>query len=184
MKILVKKSITNETVRTTCVQLYFESFNDSQYICSQEQRCYDYIELQKALLDSDYLKFLAYEKKVILAMALMTNNIDKARIAYINPEKYQQLFPKQDIFYITYIGTTSSKQQQGYASAIIKEIIRFSRKNDHSAVYAFDFSQNKNSTLPQLILTTEQRLAKEEGWEPRLTYKKIDCQEYGVLIQQ
>jgi len=139
--------------------LYNISFGDD-IICAQDQMCYDEDFFTKALDDPDYLKFILYQYNSPVGIALMTNNLVKARIAYCNDKflinKYTEYAKDKKIYYITCLCV--DKKHKGEVRYILFNMCKFIYLNQ--AIVVFDYSNNKNSSLPILIKRVANRISK------------------------
>ena len=83
----------------------------------QDQRCYSQQTFMEALLDPDYLKVVLILGRSPAGLGLGTNNLEKARIAYINPDFLKRRYPeyarKDKIFYLTCGCFGSEAQHRG-----------------------------------------------------------------------
>jgi len=83
----------------------------------QEQRCYTQQTLIEAFLDPAYLKMVLMVDRVPMGLALGTNDLEKARVAYINPDFLRKRYPeatsKGKLFYLTCGCFAPEAQHQG-----------------------------------------------------------------------
>jgi hypothetical protein len=83
----------------------------------QDQRCYSRLTFIEALLDPAYLKVVLLVDRVPMGMVLGTNNLEKARVAYVNPEYLRKCYPEAarsgKLFYFTCLCFDPETQHQG-----------------------------------------------------------------------
>jgi hypothetical protein len=83
----------------------------------QEQRCYTQQTFIEALLDPAYLKIILLVGRVPMGLALGTNDLEKARVAYINPDYLRKRYPEAasngKLFYLTCGCFAPETQHQG-----------------------------------------------------------------------
>lgn len=145
-------SLDNFTVQEIW-KLYAHSFESTDEYCAQDQICYDEQSLSAALVDDDYQKFLLMADDQIIGLCLMTSNLTKARIAYCNDRFLRHKYPKYAaegrLYYVTCICVSPEMQKKGHGLELLKAVCQFI--NDHQAMVAYDFSENKNPGLTGLI---------------------------------
>src|SRR5512137_880696 len=95
MKATVKRVINDHELQEKCWHLYKNAFKGSELVCSQNKCCFSQEAFIEAMLDPECLKFYLMENDVVIALSLVTNNMEKAKVAYINPEKLIKLFPNE-----------------------------------------------------------------------------------------
>lgn len=96
----------------------------------QDQRCYTRQAFIEALIDPDYLKVVLLVNREPKGLGLGTENLEKASVAYINPEflrrKYPDVVARGKLFYLTSGCFAEEIQHQGilpiYLSAAINSI--------------------------------------------------------------
>jgi hypothetical protein len=96
----------------------------------QDQRCYTRQTFIEALIDPDYLKVVLVVNREPKGMGLGTVNLEKATVAYINPEFLRRKYPDEvargKLFYLTSGFFAEEVQHKGilpiYLSAAINSI--------------------------------------------------------------
>ncbi len=172
MKARITNTVVLRTEKTQVIEepalrekmwaIYLDSFASSRKSCAQDQVCYDKENFLKALTDRDYWKFLVFaaETDEIVAFSLVTNNLEKAHIAYISPEYLCHQFPyyarRGRVYYVTALAVLPESQKSVKTfAAIIDSIQTFIWENQ--AVVAYDFSENKNQLLAKAIAEVGRR---------------------------
>ncbi|NQS90150.1 hypothetical protein HQ584_10220 [Patescibacteria group bacterium] len=144
-------SVTNVQEQSLLWDIYHCTFGENK-ICAQDQRCYNKIAFKKALEDSDYIKFILYKDGFIVGFCLATNKLEKARVAYINPDFFKFRYPKFSkegrIYYITALCILPQTHTIRGLKFLLNSMIYY--VNEREAIVAFDFSENKNKFLPKL----------------------------------
>ncbi|MFA6604030.1 MAG: hypothetical protein WCT10_04315 [Patescibacteria group bacterium] len=145
-------SITDVSLQQELWRVYLAAFQPSSELCIQEQLCYSEESFRSALTDPDYVKFVAKEDGHAIGLHMGTNNLEKARVAYVNPRKLEAQFPEfvGRIYYFTIFAIEPSRQGSECASLIVTNVGLFIEQ--HDAIVAFDYASEKNSRLPQLII--------------------------------
>lgn len=144
--------LDNGLIQTTWEE-YLKSFADCDDFCAQDQICYDFDSFNQAMRDPDYYKYILFAGEKIIGLCLLTNNLVKARIAYCNDRYLRKRFPKYTaegrLYYVTALCISPKAQSQGYGFKLMSSIIKFFKKNQ--AAVAFDYSQNKNEGLADMV---------------------------------
>lgn len=172
--ITVHNQINDINILNELWGVYFSTFEKNKEVAAQDQRSYNERMLIDALKDNDYIKFILHKNGDIGGLGLLTNNLDKARIVYMNPDYYKNKYPifskEGKIFYVTALSVLPHiRGLKGIIKLLIK-MIQFINSNE--AIVAFDYSENKNRFLPTLIHT----LAEKSGIP--VIGNKLDSQTY------
>ena len=180
--VLHQTVITNTDIVNQIWQAYIDSFAGTDDFCAQDQICYTTkAVMAEALKDPDYQKFILKARDKIIGLCLLTNNLVKARIAYCNDRFLRKKFPKFTkegrLFYVTAICVLPDWQTKGYGIKLLESVINFIDEN--KSMVAYDFSENKNGNLPDMIIW----VAKERN---RITILRedLDRQCYTTLFGQ
>jgi hypothetical protein len=185
MEAIVDKVIQDSTLQEKCWRLYKAAFLGSNVLCSQNQSCFSHESFLEAMLDPDYLKFYLMEKEIVVALSLVTGNMEKARIAYINPEKLVRLFPNEYqgnlLFYIVFIGVDPALQHTGRVVPLIEKMLEYRENDFPDAVVGFDFSHATNKELPRMLGTVHHSMQERGKVQREFTYETLDFQEYGFF---
>lgn len=153
IKVVLQKEILDPKLQNDLWETYHDTFERNKEKAAQDQRSYDQSTFIDALTDSDYLKFVLVKDDSIKGLSLATNNLDKARIVYMNPEYFKTRYPNfaqaGKIFYVTALSVISGFHELKGINELLTTMIHFIDQNE--AVVAFDYSENKNHFLPDLI---------------------------------
>lgn len=172
--------IEDKIQRKSLWQFYIKYFqNPAQY--AEIQDVYDEESFYMALLDQDYFKFLLRYDKEYVGLCLITTNLDKAKIAYVNPQRLESLYPKYKdrIFYVTFIGVIPSYQKTRAFYLLVSEIIKFIDKSE--GICGFDFAREGDIHLSSMILRTIKIMRSRGEIKKDAVYESIGIQEYGVV---
>lgn len=163
--------------------LYQETFAPAVTGCIQEQLCYTAESFQSALEDEAIVKFVVCHDDQPIGLALATFDLEKARIAYVNPVRLQQAYPDRQgrILYFTCLAIRPDWQKrEGVFVTLVKELTLFTDR--HQAVVAFDFSTEKNGELPQMLVRVAQMTQNSGQTQTKQArYRKLGGQEYGII---
>lgn len=182
-ELVSQKSLQNELW-----ELYREAFSGSKEACAQNQCCYTRGLLRKALKDGDYWKFILRTDSELAGFILITNNLEKARIAYINPERFEKMFPdfaaKSKIYYVTFFGIAPKFQQTEAFSILCSALLEFIFSKIGGMV-AFDFSyETKAKYLPAMSKKVAEKLLADHSIPLPINYKVVGTQEFGALLPE
>ncbi len=124
-------------------KLYEESFQFDDVV--QQQICYTKETFYDALSDRDYLKILLVIDGEPLGMQLVTNNIDKAAVAYINPDFFRKRYPQEisegRLWYATCVFVSPKVRNMGFITMMIE--VSMIEGKDKGYMLAFDTSDSK-----------------------------------------
>lgn len=164
-------------------ELYQKTFAPAATGCIQEQLCYTADLFKAALEDEDIVKFVVIHEDRPIALALATFNLEKARIAYVNPVRLEQANPDYAgrILYFTCLCVHPDWQRrEGVFVLLVKELTLFTDR--HQALVAFDFSTEKNGDLPSMLVRVAQMTqASGVTQTKQASYRKLGGQEYGII---
>ncbi len=182
MKIEIAKVISDLHIQNQIWQIYSASFQGSEFHCAQNQKCYDEESFKKALMDPEYYKYYSEVDGRIAAYMLCTNNLQKASITYMNPEKYLATFPEyapDRIYYFTSLAVSPDSRSQRAFYKLIETGLQ--HINSLNAMFAFDFSHETVFNLAHVFVKISENLRKK-GLMPEIEYKKVGAQEFGALV--
>lgn len=178
-------SVPDKGLRSALWRIYLESFEKAGLEAAQLQACYDETAFFAALDDGEYAKVVVMENGEPVALALLTNNLDKAAITYVNPQRLRAEHPEAAaegrIWYCTAMVVRPIAQGIGHAGAIIREVAGLLKK--HRAVVAFDHSEC-NASLSVMIARVFGKIMREEAAQAEnpphkvlggQTYVTMDC---------
>lgn len=163
----MRTSIDDPAVREALWRVYLDAFATAEEVCIQEQLCYSEETFMAAMLDPAYLKFVVYEDDDPVGLLLCTNDLEKARVAYVNPRRLLRDYPDREgrIYYYTAIAVRPGSQGRRCAGALIEAVGK--HMDDVDGLSAFDFSNEKNGALPDLILHYVREAQRTAGWRTK-----------------
>jgi len=189
-RVEIVQILTDPTLNNTLWELYKTTFIGLEKLCAQNQCCYTESVFRDALNDKDIWKFILYYKTPTetkpVALMLATNNLEKARVAYINPEKLKAEFPQaaieNKIYYFTYLGILSEFQQSQAFSRLCSQGMVFIF-NTLGGIAAFDFShESRAKDLPKMFQRLSEKMVRDKLMPYPIKYICIGKQEFGVLV--
>jgi len=143
----------------TLWQLYDESLNIEEAI--QEQACYTRETFSSALRDPEYHKTVMVVDDVASGLVLMTYNLEKAKVAYINPDYILKHFQKEveevRFGYITCVFVSPKIRNLRFFNLLVEACINTIGERDY--VLALDVSASR-----QFIPEALEILSKEYGY--------------------
>ena len=144
----------------------------------QDQMCYDRAAFLGTLRDPDYIKFVICEEDRPRGMALVTNNMEKAGVAYINTGYLRRRYPREigdgRFFYVTSIFIDPTCRGMGYVKSLLYAMLSFMKEGGRVA--GFDFCESKEF-LARLI----QDLSRDHAVNIPVNSLRMDAQVYYVL---
>lgn len=124
-------------------ELYEEGLHIEEAV--QDQSCYTRETFVDALSDPDYKKVIMVVEGKACGMCLAVGDIEKARIAYINPEFYMKRFPKEleegRLYYITCFYVSPHLRHVGFLRLFAKACVIAVHERDY--VLAGDVSDSR-----------------------------------------
>lgn len=174
--------INDIAIQNQIWSIYQQSFYGSEMRCAQNQKCYNEQTFKDALTDPDYFKYYLEIDGCVIAYMLSTNNLEKARITYMNPERYFMLFPEyapDRINYCTSLAVLAKYKESKVFYEIMSEFLN-NIFNTLDGMLAFDFAHETMAKLPKIL----QLIWKKNKQAKNLEYTKIGAQEFGALIPQ
>ncbi len=180
--VTITNRIEDENIREQLWKIYENSFAGKEVECVQNQKCYDSNSFLSALLDPDYLKYYLEADGKIVAYMLSTNNLQKASITYMNPERYHMLFPDYSPDRINYCTSLAVLAEYKESKAFYEIMSKFLNHifNTLDGMLAFDFAHETMKSLPRVL----QLIWKRSGHSKKLVYKEVGTQEFGALVPQ
>jgi ornithine decarboxylase len=156
-------------------EIYHDSLHTEESI--QDQSCYDRAAFLAALSDPDYYKDVLVVDDEPVALMMGTNNLEKAAVAYINPEFLRKRFPKEvdegRFWYITSLFVSSRLRNLGFVRNMFVAMMNCIR--DKNWVYGGDFTESR-LFVPDMI----ERISEEIGMP--LKAHKLGSQSYFAFI--
>lgn len=130
---------------TSLLRVYRESFAEARATCAQNQMCYTPSQFLKALKDVNYLKVIMVIDGDPIGFALLTNSMTRAKITYMNPQRFANLYPeavKQNrLWYCTALAILPDWRGQGMSYPMFLSVAKHLREQD--AILAFDYAEDK-----------------------------------------
>jgi len=143
-----------------------------------DQMYYDQETFIAALRDPTYLKFVLCEEEQPLGLALATNDMDRARVAYINQDYLRRHYPEEveggRFYYITAIYIDPSCQGLGYAKSLLRAMLSYMKEGRRIA--GFDFCEAK-AYLSDVI----ENLGRDPEVGIPVISRRVDAQVYHIL---
>ncbi len=160
-----------ERWRKTLWDLYQESLHITDAI--QDQCCYTEETFYQALVDEDYNKVLMVTNDQPVALLLGTNNLEKAKVAYINPDFIRSKFPQEvaegRFWYITCLFVSPHLRSLGLVRQMVLSAIDAIWEKDY--VLAMDVTDQR-LFIPEILV----KLAQETSFP--IVKEKLGSQEY------
>ncbi|HTM69046.1 MAG TPA: GNAT family N-acetyltransferase [Candidatus Binatia bacterium] len=175
-------AVEDPAVRAALWAVYVAAFGDAETACIQEQLCYSRETFDAALLDPDYRKFVAMDGADPVGFFLCTNDLEKARVAYVNPNRLRKQFPEYEgrIWYYTAIAVRPDRQGRRFTAPLVAAATAFMDEQD--ALVAFDYSLEKNPMLPEFLTRGMEAAQAKAGLKTRTsTFVPLGGQQYGVI---
>lgn len=177
-------SIDDAKDRDTIQTIYQDAFRDATQACIQEQSCHDADNLAAALLDPSYVKFVLRDGPDLQGFCLATNDLEKARIAYVNPVRLRHLLPEEAsrdaIWYVTAIAIDPKRQGGNGSDFIYNEIARF--MDARRAILAFDYAADKMPNFPKYSVHQFRKAQRALSLGCDVpSYEEFGGQTYGVI---
>ncbi len=184
VSVITHEIVSDGALRKALWDVYAAAFAGAATQCIQDQLCYTEQTFSDALADPGYTKFVVYADGVVAGFILCTTDLEKARVAYVNPKRLELDFPveyaERRICYYTAIAVRPDRQGRRAATALIQaagEIMDRERM-----LIAFDFSTEKNPDLPKLVAGGLIEGQKTLGWSTnRADFTALGGQTYGVI---
>ena len=178
----IEHDVADAVVRGKLWSIYSRAFTKAKNECIQDQSCYTPELFEATLRDADYVKFIVWENGEPIGLTLSTNNLEKARIAYVNPRRFERDYPDHAgrIYYFTVLAVAPEKQNCGGTSLILEEVAAFIERN--GALIAFDCASETNGGLPALFQKGLEAGQRKRGLSTsRAEPKHLGGQNYYVI---
>ncbi len=112
-----------------CWEGYEEAHGGVADSCIQEQRCYSAETFAEALRDPEYIIHLLFHGDTVVGAIGGTNNLEKARIAYVNPDVLRQQHPEAvaegRLWYMPILFVRNEYQGRGCSIMLFEEHARY-----------------------------------------------------------
>lgn len=174
--------VADPAVRKALWEGFCEAHEDSGELCVQEQRCYTAETFDAAMSDPEYVKFVLYDDGVAVGLIGGTNNLEKARVAYVNPQRLIACFPdaaQGKLWYMPLLFIRQAWQKRNCANLLFEAMTAFFVAN--GASFAYDFANDKHPRfLEMLDKTVGPALAKICGDTLGLRHSVLGGQTYCI----
>jgi len=136
-------------------EIYTSAFTSSASKSAQEQLCYDETRFFEDLVDPDFVKFIARIDGDVGGFVMMTNDLEKARIAYVSPEYFMKQFPKEyadgSIYYCTALAVPPDLQKKhGLFHHLTPLVTKFT--DETQSLFVADYSESSIPWLPAALM--------------------------------
>lgn len=182
--VTITAGIDDVRIQEQIWKIYEDSFAGKEVECVQNQKCYDRTSFLLTLTDQDYLKYYMEIGGKVVAYMLSTNNLQKASVTYMNPERYRHLFPEfspDRIYYCTSLAVTPGMRSQRYFYRLMSAYLENVLVN-LQGMHAFDFSHETIPNLPDVLVKMGEKLFREGKLPRGFVYAKVGAQEFGALV--
>lgn len=165
--------------------VYKEAFNKAAVESVQDQMCYTESTLAAALADEAYAKFVVYRDDEAIGFGLVTNDLEKARVAYVNPGYLAAKFPREyaekSLYYFTAIAVLP--ELQGTGSFLLSMATEMTIYIDRAAgTVVFDYSLETSPKLPMMLQRAIQAAQELHQLGTKGTsFQELGGQRYGVI---
>ena len=186
MKLRVEhlRTIFDDEIRDSLWSAYQRAFAGTG-LSIQDQLCYDEQTFNDALLDPDYLKLvLLNEADRPVGLALLTDNLEKARITYMDPDRLRAQYPEYAadgrLWYITSLLVDPTAQGGKHSAMLIHELTQYCV--EHDLLYGFDFAADKHPKFVEYLRHFVALSLKNSGQDDREPFAAIvGSQTYAVM---
>ena len=164
-------------------ELYEESLTIDESI--QEQRCFDRDSFIAALRDDEYVKGLLAVDDMPVAFIMGTNNLEKARVCYINPDFVRNRFPEAAnegrFFYMPCVFTSSKLRNAGFVRQMVTALVDAIQEKNW--VLSLDTSDTRVFLADVLVkIGNEVGVPIEKHLMGRQSYFAFSCEEPAEQI--
>jgi GNAT superfamily N-acetyltransferase len=185
VKTVLSNVIRDPDLAVKLWHIYVRAFEKASREAVQDQMCYTEATLTLALTDPEYAKFLIYRDEEPIGFGLVTNDMDKARIAYVNPgylkAKLPQEYAERRLYYFTAIAVLPELQGQGsFFASMASEMTAYIDRL--GGIVVFDYSMETSPLLPALLQRAIQAAQKQRHLTTDGTsYEELGGQRYGLI---
>lgn len=183
-EVVITQRIENTGIQQQIWELYKKSFLGTEIICAQNQKCYDEQTFKEALMDPDYFKYYLEIEGAVAAYMLATNNLQKASITYMNPERYCDLFKEyapDRIYYFTSLAVREKVSFRYLFKLITEGLLHI---DGLKGIWAFDFSHETVNNLGSGLIAIAAKLNDQGKFPYKLRYVKAGIQEFGAMVPE
>lgn len=178
------RRIDDPQVRESLWRIYTEAFGASTSRSVQDQICYDERSFEEALTDDFYLKFYVSIDGTPSGFVLATNDLERAAVAYINPDFFRAREPdacrEGRLYYFTAIAIDPKHQKdKGLFFLLIEDITKFI--DGVGGIVAFDSSDETGTFIPDMIERATLAAQAKNGLRTnRSSYETVGGQRYFI----
>lgn len=165
--------------------VYKEAFGKASVRAVQDQMCYTEATLAEALADEDYAKFVIERDGVAIGFGLVTNDMQKASVTYVNPgflaKKFPEEYAAKSLYYFTAIAVLPEHQGDGsFMGSMAAEMTQYI--DERGGTVLFDHSLETSPKLPEMLRQAiEAAQAARSLSTQGTTYSPLGGQRYGVI---
>ncbi len=184
-RIVLSARLTDPALAARLWHVYRESFRKAAVASVQDQMCYTEASLAAALADEDYMKFVAYDGEEAVGLGLVTDDMEKASVTYVNPRFLAAAFPEEyaakSLYYFTAIAVLPEHQGGGlFMGMMAAEMTAYI--DARGGTVLFDHSLETSPKLPQAL---ERAIQAAQASRPMrtsgTTFTPLGGQQYGVI---
>lgn len=180
-----RKSIVHQDdERRQLWSVYENDYAGSLAMCIQDQCCYDKRTFNEALSEPRISKFVLKEDGIVTGFAFITNDLDLARVAYVNPDRLRAEHldeaTRGEIWYVTALVVSTDRRAAGRSAEVIGEVAKF--LDGRECVLGLDFSRDKDPKLNEYAVHQFSKARSRHGLsyaEPSFT--ELGGQTYGTI---
>ncbi len=165
--------------------IYTEAFGKASTESVQDQMCYTQATLAAALADEGYAKFVVYRDEEAIGFGLVTDDMAKASVTYVNPGYLAAKFPDEyaakRLHYFTAIAVLPELQGSGsFFMSMAAEMTAYI--DTRGGVVLFDHSMETSPKLPAMLQRAIQAAQELRDLGTRGTvYQELGGQRYGII---
>lgn len=166
-------------------RIYKEAFGKASVESVQDQMCYSEATLAEALADESYAKFVTYRGEEAIGFGLVTNDMEKARVAYVNPGYLAAKFPDEyqakSLYYFTAIAVLPELQGSGsFFMSMATEMTVYI--DGRGGAVVFDYSLETSPKLPMMLQRAIQAAQDLRALGTKGTsFQELGGQRYGLI---
>ena len=143
------------------IEILWDTYDEGLHIeeAIQEQSCYTRESFTSALRDPDYNKIVMVLNGEASGLLMGTNNLDKAKVAYINPrfvlKRFQQEVKDGRFWYLTCMFVSKELRHLGFARLIVRAAVDAIWEKKYTL--ALDVSESREF-LPDILVEMSKEL--------------------------
>lgn len=185
VRTVLSTSISDPAEASRLWHIYKEAFSKAAVESVQDQMCYTEATLAEALADESYAKFVVYRGEEAIGFGLVTNDMEKARVAYVNPGYLAAKFPEEyaakRLYYFTAIAVLPELQGSGsFLLSMATEMTVYIDQRGGTVV--FDYSLETSPKLPMMLQRAIQAAQESRQLGTSGTsFQELGGQRYGLI---